>query len=167
MVAFKVFCRETKLSEWAQKHRTAVIIWCRIDSGISFLLSLETSWPLCSLLRYKKCSLWFFLFCAITFNADQLGRLFSENEREKLPLELKSKHMSLLPVWHWLWFFWDNLSLHFFSPSVEYPLLLSDHLMFDVHTIHMIHKLACCPFSIKSTVCFRDIPMGLQHPYRR
>ncbi|KAG8521569.1 Rab effector MyRIP [Galemys pyrenaicus] len=32
-----------------------------------------------------------------------------------------------------------------------------------IHIAHMIHKLPYCPFGMNSTVCFRDIPKGLQY----
>ena len=133
---------------------TVVIVmirWLVLESSWfknDVLLSLATNWLPSSLLHYKNCSFWFLSFCAITFNSDQFGRLFSGNERKKLSLELKSKHISSLCLWHLLWFFWDNLRLHFFSLGVEYHLLLPDPILLGIHTAHMIHKLAYCPFVI-------------------
>lgn len=125
---FKIFRRKQNVQSKSRPYLSAVVIWGRVDSRTTLLLSLGTNWLPSSWLHYKNCSLWFLSLCAIIFNTDQFGRLLSGNEKKKISLELKSKHISSLCLCHLLWFFWDNSSLHFFSLGVEYCLLVSDHL---------------------------------------
>lgn len=44
----------------------------------------------------------------------------------------------------------------FLSFLLELESWISDHLPLGIHTAHMVHKFAYCPFGINPTVCFRD-----------
>jgi len=123
--------RSSAGNKLAEQVQTLLISHCHLGSNWfkNNDLSLGTNWLPSSLLHYKNCSLWFF---SLSLTQTSLGDC-CQGMRKKNYLGIKIKHISLC-LCHLLWFFWDNLSLHFFSLGVEYPLLVSDHLF----TVHMI-----------------------------